>query len=382
MVGPLGGRNKQSFEGEVAVSEQVWQDMQSHAAKSPSTEVGGMLFGDFEEDDEERLVGLHIERVVNVPPEHSVSNSTYFEIDDNFMSEVINDYTPQYTYLGNWHSHLGYGGPSSGDYDQVRKFFERNNFREYLIAIIEDREGSTRDPSYNQHVEIYHRKHENTVDFQTYRPDKISLIDHPPEREMPSESVETTRSLVEQLIDKVKGLDADETLRSDLLNLISDLEGRGLLDQSGGGTIYQQTGAVDEVVALLPVQLEFDSATTESTRGYPVEKQYLAMKYKIKDIYGLDDSRTDQQKGSDVDVIPALLGISLPTTYPNGDIYVDIKSRSQTVQVTVKKIPSKELRTDAEQVGSDIESVVEEEVPKALESELGMVIENANGDSE
>lgn len=375
MVGPLGGRNRQSFGGEVTVSQQVWEDMKTHAAKRPSTEVGGMLFGKFEENEEGVLVGLRVERVINVPPEHGINQSTYFEINDDFMSDVIDEYTPQYEYLGNWHSHLGYGGPSSGDYDQVRKFFEQNDHRQYLIAIIEDRDGNTRNPSYNQHFEIYRRTHEDTSDFEIHSPEHISLSDHPPEREAPAGGEkEDTQDLVEQLVDKAEGLDTDETLRSDLLNLISNLDDRELLDQSANGTIYQNTGAVDEVVALLPVQPEFDSDDEGDLGTNIVKEPYRAVKYRISD--------PDTDANKEASTIPALLGISLPATYPEGDIYVDIKSRSQTVQVTVKTIPGETLRDDIDRVGSAIEKVVKDKIPKTLESDLGTLVENTDGDSQ
>ena len=78
--------------------------------------------------------------------------------------------TEKLLYLGNWHKHLGYGGPSYGDHLQIGEFFTLNPHKNTVVSLIIDL------PTENNHtvvVEVYRREgnlEEGTENsFQTFR---------------------------------------------------------------------------------------------------------------------------------------------------------------------------------------------------------------------
>lgn len=369
MVGHLSGSDKQPYQGEFHLSEEVYSSMKERAAERPKTEVGGMLFGEFEKEDGE-VTDIRVERVVNVPDDKGVHQATYFSIHDNFMSRVVDEYIPPYTYLGNWHSHLGYGGPSSGDHKQVTKFFEENPTRNHLIAVIQDRAGGIREPNYNTYIELYERKHEGSIDYRIHNVDEVETIEHPPKRSADHEENEGAdkRNLQDRIEEDLTKLDIDENLSSDLYDLVSQLANEvDHVNKEGIGTAYQNPGNEPEIILLVPIELELKTQDTqpESKIGQAVDEVSRSLPL----------APTSPTENSQVrESFSAFLSISIPGNYPDGDIYVDIKSRDQTVQATFTQSSSAELSASPQEFCRQIQTMLENEIDEFLAQSVGQLL--------
>jgi len=372
MVGYLSGSDKEPYEGEFHLSEEVYTAMVDRAAERPKTEVGGMLFGDFEKEDGE-VVDVRVERVVNVPDDQGVHQATYFSINNNFMHEVVDDYIPPYTYLGNWHSHLGYGGPSSGDHEQVTKFFCQNPDRDYLIAIIQDRSGGIRDPEYDTYIELYERKNERSTDYQILNVSDIETIDHPPERTVDEKENTAGDNLLDRIENDLSTLDIEETLSSDLLDLATEITTHvDQVDEHGVGTVYQNLGDNPETILLVPVEFSVASQNEESESRIEQTMDEVTDTLSLSPSYSGDSTNPSGP-------ISAFLSTSIPSTYPDGKIYVDIKSRDQTVQATVLEKSSAELRASPREFCNQIQTMLESDADEFFAQSVGQLFATRGG---
>lgn len=372
MVNNLSGQDEHPFRGDFHLSEKVYLAMEERAAERPKTEVGGMLFGELKKEGGE-VVGVHVERVVNVPDDQGVHEATYFSINDTFMNEVVDDYIPPYTYLGNWHSHLGYGGPSSGDHKQVTKFFKENPSRDYLIAIIQDRDGGITDPDYNTYIELYERKNEGSPDYQILNVSDVETIDHPPERTI-DQKEKTEENLMNQIENDLATLYLDEELNSDILNLANELGTKvDHVDKQGVGTVYQKSGENPETILLIPVEFSVGNQEDES------ESKIGQAMDEVTDTLSLNQSNSGDIENPS-GWMSAFLSISIPSKYPDGEIYVDIKSRDQTVQATIMQKSSAELRASPRDFRNQIQNILENDAEEFLGKSLSQLLATRGGD--
>ena len=112
----------------VNLFDEVKLDIVEEAMKWPGKETGGMLFGTIENTEDKQTIS--ISKVVIPPEETAIRKSSYFEIDPEYSREILDQET--ILYLGNWHKHLGFGGPSQGDKAQIGDFFQNNPQNGYL----------------------------------------------------------------------------------------------------------------------------------------------------------------------------------------------------------------------------------------------------------
>ena len=76
-------------------------------------------------------------KVVNLP--NATRTQVQFEIDEDFaISETKRMEKSGLEYIGNWHKHLGYGGPSYGDDKQAEIFLIRNLHKRSYLSLILD----------------------------------------------------------------------------------------------------------------------------------------------------------------------------------------------------------------------------------------------------
>jgi proteasome lid subunit RPN8/RPN11 len=94
-------------------------------------ETGGLLFG------------KTIDKYILILKVINLSNATraqlHFEMDEDFaISETKKMEKSGLEYIGNWHKHLGYGGPSYGDDRQAEIFLTRNHHKRSYLSLILD----------------------------------------------------------------------------------------------------------------------------------------------------------------------------------------------------------------------------------------------------
>ncbi|MHA1971907.1 MAG: Mov34/MPN/PAD-1 family protein [Candidatus Hodarchaeales archaeon] len=149
----------------VLIDQKILSNMLNEAEKWLEVETGGMLFGSVQQSN---LTTKIIISKTYIPPETATRKSSmYFEIDPDYARKVLKK--EKLLYLGNWHKHLGYGGPSRADHQQVKEFFLQNPHKNLIIAVILDYR-STED--HNLIIEVYKRIEslfqENKGEFETY----------------------------------------------------------------------------------------------------------------------------------------------------------------------------------------------------------------------
>ncbi|MCK4848902.1 MAG: Mov34/MPN/PAD-1 family protein, partial [Candidatus Heimdallarchaeota archaeon] len=106
----------------VQFNQSVHDIIVKEASSWPDLETGGMLFGKITES--ENSLSVTIDKTYIPPDSSCIRKSSYFEIDPDQAKEILESESA--LYLGNWHKHLGYGGPSSGDHRQIEDFFLNN----------------------------------------------------------------------------------------------------------------------------------------------------------------------------------------------------------------------------------------------------------------
>ncbi len=76
---------------------------------------------------------------------NATRTQVHFEMDEDIaISETKKMEKVGLEYIGNWHKHLGYGGPSYGDDKQAKIFLIRNLHKQSLLLLILDSYGNGR----------------------------------------------------------------------------------------------------------------------------------------------------------------------------------------------------------------------------------------------
>jgi proteasome lid subunit RPN8/RPN11 len=116
---------------EVLIAEDTVDIIVQESKKFKNIETGGLIFG--------RKINTSaiILKIINLP--NATRNQIYFEIDEELaINETRKMEKRGFEYLGNWHKHLGYGGPSIGDDNQAEIFLISNTHKQIYISLIID----------------------------------------------------------------------------------------------------------------------------------------------------------------------------------------------------------------------------------------------------
>lgn len=173
--------------------------MRKEASSWRDVETGGLLFGKIKETPASIYIEIH---KTILPDDLNCKRETFFfEIDPIFSKDQIKvEKKSGLTYLGNWHCHLGYGGPSSGDRQQIPFFFKENSHRDKILTFILNRlvKDDESTDNYEFIVELYKRleAEDNLNDFHTYRipTENISFTDLQEEQGVPQERINFIKS--------------------------------------------------------------------------------------------------------------------------------------------------------------------------------------------
>src|SRR5688500_6182753 len=116
----------------VIIAEDTINDIVKESNRHESVETGGLLFG--------KIIG---EYIIILKIIHSSTNAkrtqVYFEMDEDFAINITKQMEKNnLAYLGNWHKHLGYGGPSIGYDKQAELFLIQNSHKRNYLSLIID----------------------------------------------------------------------------------------------------------------------------------------------------------------------------------------------------------------------------------------------------
>ena len=116
----------------VIIAEDIINDIVEESNRHEKVETGGLLFG--------KIIG---ECIIILKVIHSSTNAkrtkVYFEMDEDFAINITKQMEKNnLAYLGNWHKHLGYGGPSNGDDKQAELFLVQNSHKRNYLSLIID----------------------------------------------------------------------------------------------------------------------------------------------------------------------------------------------------------------------------------------------------
>ena len=116
----------------VIIAENIINDIVEESNRHKNVETGGLLFG--------KIIG---EYIIILKIIHSSTKAkrtqVYFEMDEEFAINITKQMeNNNLAYLGNWHKHLGYGGPSNGDDKQAELFLVQNSHKRNYLSLIID----------------------------------------------------------------------------------------------------------------------------------------------------------------------------------------------------------------------------------------------------
>ncbi|MFX0210815.1 MAG: hypothetical protein ACFFDT_32850, partial [Candidatus Hodarchaeota archaeon] len=289
----------------------TFNEMIEESIKWHGKETGGMMFGKIDETESGLLI--RIEKTYIPPIEESVRTKTYFEINPEHARFILD--TEKSLYLGNWHKHLGYGGPSYGDHQQIQEFFSLNPHKNTIISLIIDL------PTENDHavlIEVYQKKEilldEKTISFHTFRIPESNI----------SYSEEATKiGITNTQISCVKQ------------ELIKIFESKFTMDD---------------------IHLFFGSSADEKILSFPYEVSF--------------------QTKESLEIIQLLILISFPPEFPDDQIFIDISSQDLSKRFTIEKHPANVL-FEEELIHPFLEllkATLEERIPQLLTEPLWKVM--------
>lgn len=417
-------RRIENFPGEFRSKNDVYQSIIDEAERVPKRETGGMMFGSLDESGDHLTVT--IEKVAQIPDAQAQRTAAHFGIEPEYADRVLDKFCPEYTYLGSWHSHLNYGGPSQGDYQQVSRFFETNENRDWMIAMIMDRK-QLNPPEFVPIPEVYKRDEHSQRGYTIERVEEIKLYDTP--------EISEHDTKIGELI---SNLDLRSSLLTKIHSIASDLsEETAIMGDHADANVYlDQGGSIEEIVLCLPIKYrgtktetgiryENFSSSDNSDRltsidretDSSMESQQIKTDAETEQsgsyherLSGEDEDQnrdTDEisreTDGSDLQApsddgnsinsqgdltgksikvpkfsteeLELYLKISVPISYPADKIYVDIASRDFTRQLTVYKAQSIILEGGTKPLVSDIEQLLNSDIPKLLINPLAVTMQ-------
>ena len=300
----------------VQFNQSVHDLMIKEASLWPNLETGGMLFGSIAEKENSLRVTVN---KMHLPPDASCTRKTsYYEIEPDYAKHIVENESS--LYLGNWHKHLGYGGPSSGDHRQIEDFFRNNSHIDVIMTCILDF------ISINDHeliIEIYRRlindSLTNNVTFQTFRvlTDEISFFNNE------NHEAEVKLGIQEEKI---------QIIKQSLVKL------------------YDESFSVDKV---------------DDFPGSMKGERLISFPY-------YSNIRSSEQDN----IIDLLILLSIPPEFPNGKLFIDLSSKDMSKTITIKKHDADVLNSE-ELLLPFLELLkvsLEDEIPLLLKQPLWKVL--------
>ena len=292
----------------IQILKTVFDLMVNEAEHCNDVETGGLLFGQVGKQNQ-----ISVLKTIIPPTEFTSKQKYYFEIDPEYAKNTVRN--EPLLYLGNWHKHLGYGGPSGGDTGEVEEFFENNPHLKLIMATILDYR------SINDHeliIEVYERTINAFEPFKTYRvnPNNISIVDS---------------IVLEQKEKKELGISKNKVER------------------------------IKEELVIVYKDLITISDIHEFAGSIPGEK-ILSFPYYFN-LNGIS--------------LNLLILISIPPEYPEGQIFIDISSKDLSRNFTFEKHPASVI--DEEEVINPflslLKTTLEDEVPNMLKEPLWKIMQ-------
>ena len=143
------------------------------AKTSEGTEIAGLLFGI--EDNHNNPIVFKIV----TPKTNSKKTATSCILDRDYANTITRELEFNGLYhLGNWHKHLGYGGPSNGDDKEAKHYLEINHHKSKVHALIVDIQGFEFDiyiVSYVKNNDIIYKKQLNLTLISTKKLKKLAI---------------------------------------------------------------------------------------------------------------------------------------------------------------------------------------------------------------
>jgi hypothetical protein len=289
----------------------MFNEMIEESTKWHGKETGGMMFGKI--SDKESGLLIRIEKTHVPPVEECVRNNTYFEINPEYARLILDN--EKLLYLGNWHKHLGYGGPSYGDHQQIRDFFNLNPHKNTVVSLIIDL------PTDNNHtviIEVYQRKRnledEAEDNFQTFRIAESNISYYP---------------------------------------------GEGISEKEVGITREQMSLIKQELIQVY--ESEFAIKDIHHFLGSSPNEKVLSFPYSVV-------IETEE----DLKPLELLILISFPPEFPDDQIYIDVSSQDLSRRFTIEKHPANVLYEEEliQPFLQLLKATLEERIPQLMKEPL------------
>ena len=294
----------------------MFDEMIEEAAKWPGKETGGMMFGKIKE--KESGLEIRIEKTIIPLEEECVRNSAYFEINPEYARQILDN--ENLLYLGNWHKHLGYGGPSHGDHRQIAEYFSLNPHKNIVLAVIVD---SFTEKNHRLIVEVYRRNEsigeEEKSRFQSFRIAESNISYFSDDKNLSEDETGITK-------ERISIVKQELVLVYDSISTIEDIQ--------------EFTGSTaDEKIVSFPFQFDIETEGSKKT-------------------------------------LDLLVLISFPPNFPYGQVYIDISSQDFSRKITIEKHPANVLyeKDLIQPFLLLLKATLEEEIPEILKQSLWKVM--------
>lgn len=296
-------------------NNRMFNEMIEDVAKWPGKETGGMMFGKIKQ--KESGLEIRVEKTYIPPEEECIRNNTYFEINPEYARLILD--SEKLLYLGNWHKHLGYGGPSHGDHRQVEEFFTINPHKNIVVSVIVD---SFTEDNHELIVEVY-RRNENIGEevgnsFQILRIPKENIFYFSDDNNK-SEEVGITKEQI-------------SIIKQELVK------------------VYDSNFAIEDV-------LQFTGSTSDE----------LILSFPFQFTMELEGNRK---------TLDLIILISFPPNFPEGQIYIDISSQDLSRKFTIEKHPANVLYEQEliQPFLQLLKATLEEKIPQVMKEPLWKVM--------
>ncbi|PWI47380.1 hypothetical protein CEE45_11805 [Candidatus Heimdallarchaeota archaeon B3_Heim] len=304
----------------IYITQDTYDEMVKEGFLWPEIETGGMLFGKVIE--EEARLTIKIVRTHIPPDDNCVRKAAYFEIDPEYAKNVLSQEKQQY--LGNWHKHPGYGGPSHGDHRQIEDFFRKNSHLDVILTFIINFNSEV---EFEPIIEVYFRGDESFTENHSFRTRRVPQSN----LTFTIEGTEMSTPLKEE-----KGVPSDilTQVKHELVN------------------IFDHLTSTDEI---------------EELTGQTPDEKVLSFPYQFT-IKLLDQ----------LELVNLLILISFPPEFPDGKIFCDFSSEDMSKNITFKTHPAETLN-DKELINPFLlllKTDIEDDIPSLLEQPLWQILQD------
>jgi len=296
----------------VQINQETFDAMIKETSLWPGKETGGMMFGKLSRI--ESSLEFRILKTIIPEDDYCSRKSVYFEIDPDYAKKIVE--FEKLLYLGNWHCHLGYGGPSQGDLRQIEDFFNVNPHLNTILSFIID---FYSEEVYELIIEVYKRLEHNfnqqSKSFETCRVPQGNITFFTEEEQFS----EVKKGISKEKIDIIKKELVKINDSKFTIEEINDFAGH----------------MPNEKIISFPFQFTIET---------------LGKK----------------------EAIDLLILISFPPDFPDGKIFIDISSQDLSKNITFEKHPA-DILNDPDLIQPFLLSLkvsLEDEVPSLLKKPL------------